>query len=64
MATICYQCGGKLDRDTLALNKKLLGRAVKKFLCLECLAEYLGATIDDLLIKIEEFKEQGCDLFK
>lgn len=64
MATNCYQCGEKPDRDTLALNKKLLGRTVNKFLCIKCLAEYLGATTDDLLTKIEELKEQGCDLFK
>ena len=64
MAATCYQCGAKPDRDTLALNKKLLGKAIQKFLCLECLAEYLGATTDDLIIKIEDFKEQDCDLFK
>jgi hypothetical protein len=32
-------------------------------MCLGCLADYLGNTKEDLLIKIEEFKEQGCGLF-
>jgi len=28
------------------------------------MAEVLGATEEDLLDKIEEFKEEGCTLFK
>jgi hypothetical protein len=59
----CNQCGGALSKDLIALNKKLLGRTINKYLCLECLADYIGATTDELLIKITEFKEQGCDLF-
>ena len=61
---ICNQCNAALNKDLIALNKKLLGKKIDKYLCLECLADYLGATTDDLLIKITEFKEQGCDLFK
>lgn len=30
---------------------------------MDCLAEYLGVTVEDLMDKIEEFKEQGCKLF-
>ncbi len=60
----CYQCNATLNKDLIALNKKLLGRTIKKYLCIECLADYLGATTDDLFIKIAEFKEQGCDLFQ
>jgi len=30
---------------------------------MECLADYLGCTVDELLDKIEEFKEEGCTLF-
>jgi len=37
---------------------------VKKFFCLRCFADYLSCSEDDLLIKIEEFKELGCGLFK
>ena len=28
------------------------------------LADFLGCTVDDLLDKIEEFKDEGCTLFK
>lgn len=61
----CIACSKKnLDKDTIGINKKLLGKEVKTFYCIECLAEYLGCTVQDLLDKIEEFKEEGCTLFK
>ena len=60
----CTHCNQEVHKDVRALNKKLLGRLKESALCLECLADLLGATTDDLLIKIEDFKEQGCDLFK
>ncbi len=61
---LCHLCGTKLEKDHVALNKKLLGRQMKKFFCLSCFADYLSCSEDDLLVKIEEFKEQGCGLFK
>lgn len=61
----CVSCfKEKLDKDTIALNKKLLGKEVENFYCLPCLAEYLNTTVEELLDKIEEFKEEGCTLFK
>lgn len=41
----------------------MLGRGIKKFFCNVCLAEYLEVSIDDLLDKVQEFKDQGCTLF-
>ena len=61
----CLACGRKpLDKDTIGINRKLLGKKVSNFYCMDCLADYLGCTVEDLLEKIEEFKEEGCDLFK
>lgn len=60
----CFQCNTLLSKDIVALNKKLLSRTTKRFLCLECLADHIGATTNDLLIKLTEFKEQGCELFR
>ena len=60
---VCYLCNVGLKRNHVALSKKLLGRQVKRYMCLRCLADYLGSTEEDLMIKIEEFKEQGCELF-
>ncbi len=65
MVNNCVSCFKEnLEKDTIALNKKLLGKNIDHFYCLECLADYLNVTVDDLLDKIEEFKEEGCELFK
>ena len=61
----CISCGlSNLDKDTIGINKKLLGKRIDKFYCLDCLAEYLDATVEELLDKIEEFKDEGCKLFE
>lgn len=52
-----------LEKDTIGINKKLLGIDITNFYCMDCLAEYLGCTVEELLDKIEEFKEEGCTLF-
>ena len=59
----CNFCNSPLTKDCVALNKKLIGHNVKKFLCLTCMAEEFDCTEEDLRDKIEEFKEQGCTLF-
>ncbi len=65
MKTInCISCGAKkLDRNTIGINKKLLGEAIENFYCMDCLASYLDTTTEALLEKIEEFKEDGCTMF-
>lgn len=61
----CISCfKERIDKDTVALNKKLLGKETENFYCLPCLARYLNTTVEELLDKIEEFKEEGCALFK
>ncbi len=61
----CIACFKEnLDKNTIALNKKLLGMEIENFYCLDCLADYLNTTVEDLLDKIEEFKEEGCTLFE
>ena len=59
----CNFCNATLSKDCVALNKKLIGRNVKNFLCLTCMADEFDCTEDDLRDKIEELKEQGCTLF-
>ena len=64
MKNNCVMCGKEhLNKDTIGINKKLLGEDIENFYCLDCLAEYLGCTVDELLDKIEESKEDGCKLF-
>lgn len=54
-----------LAKDEIALNKKLFEAESKKklFMCLPCMADYLDVSEEDLLAKIEEFKQEGCKLF-
>lgn len=60
----CVICGKeRLEKDTVGINKKLLGEGIDYFYCMDCLADYLGCTVQELLDKIEEFKEDGCKLF-
>lgn len=59
----CVDCAKKMHKDEIALCKKLLGEDTTEFMCLECFALYFGCTVNDLEIKIAEFKEQGCSLF-
>ena len=59
---VCFK--EKLSKDEIGATKKLIDRDSKEFFCIECLADYLGCTVEDLLDKIEEFKEEGCTLFK
>ena len=60
----CISCGkDNLSKNEIGINKKLLGDDVEIFYCLDCLAEYLEVSSQDILDKIEEFKEEGCKLF-
>ena len=64
MEKVCKYCGIKLKKDWIALNKKLISKDLKDFACLSCLADDFDCEIEDLEIKIEEFKEEGCTLFR
>lgn len=59
----CDKCGKVLSKDEIALTKKLISRNAVEFLCIECLASYLGTTKEALIEKIEQFKDEGCELF-
>ena len=53
-----------LSKDEIGLNKKLLGTEANSFYCLSCLADYLECTEEELHDKIQDFKDEGCTLFK
>ena len=56
-------CKKYLQVDERVISKKLLGMDTNKLFCIECLAEYLGCTVDDLNVKIQDLKDQGCRCF-
>lgn len=60
---MCTDCGKQLKKDEVALTRKLINADAEEFFCLECMADNIGCTVDDLKEKIVEFKEQGCTLF-
>ena len=61
----CISCGKQgLDKNTVGLNKKLLGKDISNYYCMNCLADYLECTVEDLKDKVEEFKDERCTLFE
>lgn len=62
---ICVACGKNFsDKNTIGINKKLLGKQTTDFYCIECLAEYFEVEVGDILNKIAQFKMAGCELFR
>lgn len=51
-----------LSKDEIGINIKLMGNTENVY-CIECLADVLDVTPQDIIDKIEEFKEEGCTLF-
>lgn len=61
----CFVCGkSPLSKDEIGLTRKILDKKATQFYCLTCLAECLEVTEEELLAKIEDFKNEGCTLFK
>ena len=61
----CYVCGKEpLTKDEIGISRKLKDKKTSKFYCIPCLAEQFEITEEELLAKIEEFKAEGCTLFK
>lgn len=65
-STRCQYCDVELTRDAVGLNHKLFGKTKSKerLMCIECMSAVLDCTADDLLEKIEAFKNEGCRLFE
>lgn len=51
------------SKEVLAMNMKLHGRDISKFMCKKCLMKMHDMTNEDWYNQIAEFKKQGCDLF-
>lgn len=53
-----------LSKDEIGISKKMLGVQTAELYCIDCLAAYLEATPEDIMDKIQMFKEDGCILFR
>lgn len=51
------------DRSVLAMNMKLFGRDIDRFLCKKCLMRELNWDTEQWDEKVADFKSQGCQLF-
>ena len=61
----CVSCNKRdLDKNTIGINIKMLGENLDNHYCIDCLESYLDTTTEELIEKIEEFKEDGCKLFE
>lgn len=60
----CVECAENLTKDEVALNKKLISKNTKEFLCLGCLSVFLNSDREILEDKIVQFKDEGCTLFQ
>lgn len=61
----CTSCGKTpLTKNEVGITKKLLGAKSKNFYCIDCLANFLEVEPQDILDKIEDFKNDGCKLFE
>jgi hypothetical protein len=56
-------CGSTLQLDVLSLNRKLLGLEAKKLYCLPCMSDLFECAVEDVVIKLDAFKREGCRLF-
>ena len=60
----CLRCHSALNRDEIALTKKLINRGCQDYYCISCLAAHFQVETRVLEEKIEYFKSIGCTLFQ
>ncbi len=63
-ASRCLRCGNALTPDDTGAHRKLVNRGATAFICVRCLAGFLGVTEPFLREKIEYFRASGCTLFQ
>ena len=59
----CVRCGNILEKDDVAMTRKMINRGAEAFFCIPCLAARFELTEEILREKIKEFKAMGCTLF-
>lgn len=61
----CFDCGATLLDDDRAIYKKLVHRGADEFLCIDCLAQQLSCTREEIERLIKYYHESGmCTLFR
>lgn len=60
----CIVCGAVLTQDEVAMTRKLINRGATQFQCIPCLARHFEATEQQILERMQYFKDMGCTLFE
>jgi uncharacterized protein YlaI len=60
----CFKCGKEITNNEVGLTKKLINRSATEYMCIECMANYFGVSVERLNEKVEEFISAGCTLFE
>lgn len=59
----CITCGAELTNDDIGFHKKMINRGAEEFMCIPCLSDYYGISVEKAHEMIEIFRKQGCTLF-
>ena len=62
-APACMECGKPLERDEIAIYRKLVNRGATRFSCIPCLARHFRVSEELIRQKIVECRQRGCTLF-
>ncbi len=61
----CMECGAELFADDIAIHRKLVQRNAEEFYCIDCLAELMGRTRQEIEKLIKYYRDSGqCTLFR
>lgn len=61
--TYCIKCSTLLTNDDIGFHRKMVNRGAKECMCIECLCDYFGISVERAHEMIEHFRQSGCTLF-
>ena len=59
----CCGCAVSIEKDEIAITKRLINRGTTSYYCRTCLADAFGVTTEDIDCCIQHYKRIGCTLF-
>ncbi|MCM1568617.1 MAG: hypothetical protein NC081_04120 [Roseburia sp.] len=63
--SLCFRCDKALTADDKGIYMKMVSRNADAFLCMDCLAQKLNCTRQDLEERVRYYRESGnCVLFR
>ena len=59
--TYC-QCSKLLTNDDIGFHRKMVNRGAHECMCIECLCEHFGLSVEKAHEMIDRFRQSGCTL--